>query len=153
MEFSLRPGTEADADFIMTVTETVMRGHIEKTWGQWDPAFQRDDFRKSFPHLEHSIIVCNNTDAGYLAVRRSDRTIFISKIYLLPSWQNCGIGSTIINGLIEEARTAGKPLQLNIVPVNLGAKRFYERLGFAATATIGPFIRMEYAATPETAST
>jgi GNAT superfamily N-acetyltransferase len=141
----LRTASDADVDFITDLTETVMREHIEQMWGQWDPEFQWKDFYRSYPHLRHEIVMCDEGPIGYLAVRNKDEVMFLEKLYLLPAYQNRGVGAALVGGLIDEARAAGKPLQLHIVPVNVGAKRFYERLGFTVAGTAGLFIRMEYA--------
>lgn len=151
MDFQFETGTQADADFIMALTETVMRGHFEKTWGGWDPAFQWNDLRTSFPDLEHRLVVCTGVRAGYVAIRRSETSIFVVKLYLLPAYQNHGIGAAIMRELMAEARAAGKPLQLYVLPVNEAAKRFYERLGLAVAGTPGDFILMEYPPPPGTA--
>ncbi len=145
MDFQFETGSLADADFIMALTETVMRGHFEKTCGGWDPAFQWNDLRTSFPQLEHRLVVCSGVRCGYLGIRRSETSIFMVKLYLLPAYQNQGIGTAIMGGLMEEARAAGKPLQLYVLPVNEAAKRFYERIGLVVAGTPGEFILMEYA--------
>lgn len=144
MEFQLRPGTEADADFIMALTETVIRTHFEETWGAWDAEFQWNEFRQSFESLDHHIIMCDGERAGYRALRRTGDVIGLSKLYLLPVYQNQGIGSSIIRDLIQESKEASQKLQLHIVPENRGAKRFYERLGFAVTGMSGKLMCMEY---------
>ena len=144
MNFQFETGTQADADFIMALTETVMRGHFEKTWGGWDPAFQWNDLRTTFPELEHRLVICAGVRAGYVAIRRSEASIFVVKLYLLPAYQNRGIGAAIMRELMAEARAAGKPLQLYVLPVNGAAQRFYERLGLAVTDRPGDFILMEY---------
>jgi hypothetical protein len=33
----LSPTSESDLDFVYRVTEAAMRGHVEKTWGIWEP--------------------------------------------------------------------------------------------------------------------
>ena len=144
MKFHLRPGSEADADFITALTETVMRGHFEQTWGRWDADHQWADFRQSFPDLEHRIIMCEEAMAGYCAVRRTDEAIVLTKLYLLPNYQNQGIGSSLVKDLIDEARAVNKPLQVYIVPGNESAKRLYERLGLTVTGTSGKLVCLEY---------
>lgn len=39
---SLRPASEADAEFIFSALRASMRPYVEATWGTWDERWQRD---------------------------------------------------------------------------------------------------------------
>ena len=54
---------------------------------------------------------------------------FIEQLYLAPGWTGRGIGGRLVE-LAKERRPAG--LDLFTFQVNDGARRFYERHGFAA---------------------
>jgi ribosomal protein S18 acetylase RimI-like enzyme len=142
----LRPCRAADADFVVALTEAVMRGHSERTWGRFDPDFHRAAFHAAFGRLEHSIIVCDGVEAGYLALDHRADAEYLQWLLLSPAFQKRGIGSGIVAGLIGAARAAGKPVRLRILPVNNGAQRLYERLGFAVTGHDNEFVTMEHPA-------
>jgi len=144
--YALRPCRAEDADFVVALTETVMRGHSERTWGRFDPDFHRAAFHAAFGRLAHSIVVCDGVAAGYLALDHRDGADYLQWLLLLPAFQQRGIGSAIVTDLIGAARAAGKPLQLRILPVNDGARRLYERLGFTVTGTENEFVTMAHAA-------
>ena len=55
----------------------------------------------------------------------------VDQLYVAPGWTGQGIGSRLI-GLAKERRPQG--LDLYTFQVNAGARRFYERHGFAAVA-------------------
>lgn len=144
--YRLRTCTEADADFVVSLIETVMRGHAERTWGRWDPAYHLAEFHRAFGRLDHSIVFCDGAAAGYLAIDHRDGAVYLQWLLLLPAYQQRGIGSAIVADLIDATAAAGKPLQLRVLPVNVGAQRLYARLGFAVTRTEGDFIYMEHPA-------
>jgi ribosomal protein S18 acetylase RimI-like enzyme len=54
-----------------------------------------------------------------------------------------GLGSQLLQCLIDEARSARVALQLTVLEVN-PARRFYERYGFIVTHTISPRHHMEW---------
>jgi ribosomal protein S18 acetylase RimI-like enzyme len=61
-------------------------------------------------------------------------------IDVLPDWQGKGWGRALIAALLAGLRAAGVPaVHLGMAPTNVGARAFYERLGFARipTATSG----------------
>ena len=70
-------------------------------------------------------------DAGGLqaGIRPSDGDLFLANVYLLPEFQNRGVGSMVVRGLMAEARDLGVPLTLNVLRNNPDARRLYERLG------------------------
>jgi ribosomal protein S18 acetylase RimI-like enzyme len=142
--YSLRPCRKADLAFVVALTETVMRAHAERTWGSFDKDFHRAAFHAAFGKLDHSIIVCDGVDAGYVAIAHRPDVEYLQWLLLAPAFQNRGIGTTIVRELIASARAAGKPAQLRILAVNTGARRLYERLGFAILGAEPDFIYMEH---------
>jgi len=48
---------------------------------------------------------------------------------VLTEYRNAGVGSRLINELMQEATAAGKPIKLHVVSSS-PAVRLYERLGF-----------------------
>ena len=58
----------------------------------------------------------------------------LDDLYVLPSFQNQGIGSGILNKIIDES--AGK-LYLYVFSRNIRAISFYERFGFTVQEAIG----------------
>jgi GNAT superfamily N-acetyltransferase len=135
-DIAFRPATRADAAFVLRVTEACMRVYAEQTWGVWDG---RLDLDTSFDQ----IVQLAGRDIGMVGVDRRPDFWFIDKLYLLPAYQNRGIGSAILHGLIDDAQAARTPLRLTVLEVN-PARRFYERHGFVLTHTISPRHHMEW---------
>jgi GNAT superfamily N-acetyltransferase len=74
--------------------------------------------------------------------QRSDHW-FLDKLYLLPAYQNQGIGTCLLRRLIRDAKSAQAIFRLTVLEVN-PARRFYERHGFVLTHTISSRHRMEW---------
>ena len=107
-----------------------MHGYVEAIWG-WDELWQEQRFRGNFSARAWRVIVLDGKDAGGLqaGLRASDGDLFLGNIYLLPEFQNRGVGSMVVRGLMAEARDLGVPLTLNVLRSNFDARRLYERLG------------------------
>jgi GNAT superfamily N-acetyltransferase len=133
---SLRAASGDDAAFALHVTEACMRVYAEKSWGSWNG---RADLNLAFDE----IIELAGRDIGLFGVNRHWDYWFLDKLYLLPPYQNQGLGSCLLQHLIDSARSAQVVLQLTVLEVN-PARRFYERHGFVLTHTISPRHHMEW---------
>jgi len=137
----LRAATENDAAFALRVTEACMRLYVEQTWGSWNG---RADLDLAFD----KIIELGGRDIGLIGVDRRSNDWFLGKLYVLPTYQRQGIGSYLLQRLIDEAKSARVALRLTVLEVN-PARRFYERHGFVLTHTVSPRHHMEWRGTIE----
>jgi GNAT superfamily N-acetyltransferase len=133
---SLRGATCEDAAFALHVTEACMRVYAEQTWGSWDG---RADLQLAFD----KVIQLAGRDIGLIGVDRRSDCWFLDKLYLLPAYQNRGIGGYLLQRLIDDAKATQAVLRLTVLEVN-PARRFYERHGFVLTHTISPRHHMEW---------
>jgi GNAT superfamily N-acetyltransferase len=125
--YSLRRATEQDKDFIFQAFKLSMRTYVEWAWG-WDEAFQRNGLCK-IP-LEHLRVICvEDQMAGAIYVEETDQHHWVRTVFLLPTFQRKGIGSSLLASEVSRAKEAGKSLVLRVIKIN-PAKRLYERLGF-----------------------
>lgn len=147
----MRPVIAGDEAFLFRVYAGV-RGEEVAAWG-WDlaqvDAFLRMQFTaqnrwyaSQYPGAEHSLILCDEEPAGRLMVLETGQEIRLVDISLLPQFRNRGIGRSLLAGLIEEARTSGRPVRLHVLKNN-PALRLYQRLGFSITADAEPYWQME----------
>lgn len=127
-ELALRPASESDLDFLWQLHVATMRDYVEAIWG-WDEDWQREHFYKIVQPAAHQIIVVDGEDVGTISIGQHDDAIYINNIEILPDWQNQGIGTYIITTILEDARSDGFPVALQVLKNN-PAIRFYERLGF-----------------------
>jgi ribosomal protein S18 acetylase RimI-like enzyme len=127
--YSLRKAEAADFDFLFLLHKTTMREYIEPLWG-WHEAWQAEYFQKKYDPDRRQIIQVEDQDAGVLVVEEQTGELYIGLIELLPEFQNQGIGSAIVNQLINMANANCLLLSLHVLKTNEPARRLYERLGF-----------------------
>ena len=128
MQVVCRPATQDDYDFLWWLHRATMRPYVEKTWG-WDEDWQIRYFQEHFDPTTVAIIEFDGVPIGCISVKRGDGVIFLAAIKIAPDYQNQGIGTKLIQALLNEAASQGVPVELQVLKVN-PAQRLYERLGF-----------------------
>jgi GNAT superfamily N-acetyltransferase len=107
---------------------------------------QRRQYDISYPLGENKIILFDREPAGRLLVDRSEPMWTLVDIALLPAYQNRGIGTLLLDGLLREASAAGKSVKLHVVQSN-PAKNLYERLGFSEVTSSEVYCEMKWSPT------
>jgi ribosomal protein S18 acetylase RimI-like enzyme len=90
---------------------------------------QRRAYAAQHPQAAHSIILLDDQPVGRLMVDRAGEAFTLVDITLLPEFRGQGIGGALIQELLGEAASNGKPVALYVYHSN-PARRLYERLGF-----------------------
>jgi len=127
----LRQARREDFAFCRRVTHETMRCIIERLFG-WDEAQQVAKFADQWRLDETRIITCRGEDAGWLQTRPAEDAVFLCQLYLDTPFHRRGIGTRVMQIVIDEAQCDGKAVTLDVVKIN-PARRLYERLGFQTT--------------------
>jgi GNAT superfamily N-acetyltransferase len=127
---ALRPAQPHDFPFCERLYFSEMDYVITKLG--LDMARQRQNFARQWDVTEVRIIAVSGEDIGWLQTKVTDSALFLGQLYLSGHLQRQGIGTVVLQMLMEEARCAGKPVTLSVVKIN-PARRLYERLGFRPT--------------------
>lgn len=133
MKLAYRPAVPEDFDFLFMLHEAAMRPYVEDAFGPWQAEWQRAYFRARFNPAEVRLIQLEGQDVGVLHVQERTEEIFLVSLEILPEYQGRGIGTTVMQELIESARQQGRPLALRVLKGNLRARYLYQRLGFGVT--------------------
>ena len=153
-EVVLRPATEADRDFLLTVYASTRDEELSQV--AW-PEGQREIFvRMQFdlqdaeyhrlnPDARFDVVEVGGVPAGRLYVDRRPGDLRIIDIALLPGFRGSGIGGRLLAGLLAEAAQAGTSVSIHVEHTNPAA-RLYERLGFVVVGEQGLYRRMEWTA-------
>lgn len=136
--------SESDREFLYALHRTTMYEVINNTWG-WDDAWQRADFDRRFGACAVSIIDIQGRAAGGLWLGSTPDSLQIVELQLVPEMQGKGVGSAVVQHIIQQGIDRGLPVTLSVVPANPRAQRLYERLGFEVTGVEAPFIHMRHA--------
>ena len=134
VNLSLREATPEDESLLFEVYVSTRIDELAETG--WDDeqkrAFIRMQFiarERTYPRADNRIILLNGRPIGRILVKRDDAAIRLNDIALLTECRNAGIGSRLIQDLMNEATSAGKPITLHVL-ASSPAARLYERLGF-----------------------
>jgi ribosomal protein S18 acetylase RimI-like enzyme len=124
---SFRPVKTEDYDFLYKLHVATMKDYVKETWG-WDEKSQQDMFKKKFNPQEIEIITFKKKDIGMIVIEDKE-DVFLRSIEIVPEYQKKGIGTYIMQVIINNAARKSKPVLLYVLKVN-PAQKLYERLGF-----------------------
>jgi ribosomal protein S18 acetylase RimI-like enzyme len=151
---SLRPSGPDDRDFLLRVYASTREEELRLVdWSdEQKDAFVRMQFeaqdayyREHYEPATFDVIEANGEPAGRLYVARWEDEIRIVDLALLPEYRSRGIGTALLNDLLEEGARTGKRVSIH-VEMNNPARRLYERLGFVESGEHGVYRLLE--ATP-----
>lgn len=135
---ALRPETPADEAFLFEVYASTRREELEAlAWGQASrQAFlaqqflaRQQGYHQSFPAAAFSIVLAGGKPVGRLVVDRRDEEIRIVDAALLPEQRSRGVGTALLQAVLEEAARTNKPVRLRVLQGGRSA-HLCARLGF-----------------------
>lgn len=125
----LRAATKNDRPFVEYVYFQTQRHIIDALFGWRGGEIERAKFDEFYDMAATSIIIEDDTEIGWMAVRHHLDHVELEHLYLDQSHQGRGIGSAILRGIIAKAEASDLPLRLSTAKMNR-ARRLYRRLGF-----------------------
>ncbi len=129
IEYTLRTITEKDYDFIYQVKKDAYKKYVEMNFGEWKDELQREFFKTFMEKFKEGarIITFQGKDIGFYNGCQTEYTYEIGNICILPEYQNQGIGTAILQDVLD-AHT-DKEIRLQYFKQN-PVRKLYERLGF-----------------------
>lgn len=151
---TLRPADDGDAGFLFTVYASTRREALAPLG--WDEDASQRYLRTQFEAEERDwsqhqagaqcmVILRDGDPVGRLYLARSAHEIRVMDITLLPEHQGRGIGTALLQGLLDEARRSHRTVRAH-VERGSAALQLYRRLGFLHAATRGGTWLMEWTA-------
>jgi len=104
---------------------------------------QHSYYSSQFPDAQFEILELNNEAIGRLYTDRRQHEIHIIDITLLPEFRGQGIGSALLQKILDEAASTDKCVSIHVEQLN-PAMRLYERLGFRLVQDGGIYKQMEW---------
>ncbi|MBK0420797.1 GNAT family N-acetyltransferase [Leucobacter sp. CSA2] len=128
LDWTFRPGTREDADWMAELRARVMRPDLERL-GVFSETRVRERFLTAFAPAHTRVIVVDGRDAGLVALRPGEDGLWIEHFSLRPEVQGRGIGAAVFAALLADPVDQGATLRLNVLQGS-PARRLYERHGF-----------------------
>jgi ribosomal protein S18 acetylase RimI-like enzyme len=150
----LRPIQPEDTAFLLDVYRSTRAEELDLT--DWDStsraAFvqmqftaQQTHYTTQYPDARYEIITLDGADIGRLYVRRTRSETVLMDIALLPAYRNRGLGSLMLQTLLDEASAARRAVTLHVEANNPRARAWYERHGFVevSSSDVHTFMRRD----------
>jgi GNAT superfamily N-acetyltransferase len=153
---ALRPATAADQPFLQALFASTRQRELAYLPGsdadkqlflKSQFAAQTASYRSAFPRASLQIIEVAEVAAGRWYVDRCCAPMHVIDISLLPEYRGRGIGSALLQGLLDEAGRSGAAVSLTVDMSNPAA-RLYERLGFRTVSSDGLYLRKVASGSP-----
>src|SRR5262245_28219872 len=143
MIVSKRQATEADYEFARVVHHRAYREVIERQYGPVEETAQDKFFANAWVEATHEIVLCDTVRCGYCCVEDRGHDIFIRELVIDPDYQGRGIGTTILQGVLNDSKTRKVPVRLRTQTLNRAAA-LYRRLGFRESRRTDTHVEMEW---------
>ncbi len=152
---SLRTSTAADMAFLRRLYGQVRADELavlpwlasqKEAFLDSQFALQHQHYLSHFPDACFLLVECNATPIGRFYLLKQAPEFLIIDISVAIAWQNQGIGTALMRDAQTMAQKVGAGVRLHVDQRNHGARRLYDRLGFVATHTNGPYIGMRWLA-------
>jgi ribosomal protein S18 acetylase RimI-like enzyme len=149
----LRPEREADRDFryVLFCNSRLPEWELVRAQPelfeqlmQHQFAAQTVSYLNFFPKARFDIIELGGEPIGRIVVDRPGTMLHIVDQAIVPQLRSRGVGTAIMQALMDEARAAGLPVRLKVASTNDPSMRLYARLGFVPIAEIPAYIEMEW---------
>jgi GNAT superfamily N-acetyltransferase len=125
--WSLRAAVDSDAQWIADLRARVLRPDLERL-GRFDPDRVRQRFLSAFDPVVTQVVLVGGREAGSIAVRPDEGSVWIEHFYLGADCQGRGIGSRVLQRELD-AGQGDRPFRLNVLQGSR-AQALYERHGF-----------------------
>jgi ribosomal protein S18 acetylase RimI-like enzyme len=136
VDVALRPVAPGDRPFLRAVFASTKGPELALLAG--DDSLHERFLGTQFVQFERAlaseattdfVIVADGRDVGRVALGTSDSTLHVVDIAIVTSERNKGIGTAVLEMVIDVAERDGRDITLNVDRGN-PARRLYERLGF-----------------------
>lgn len=144
-EIRFRPATDADCLFAYELKKAVDFDLLTLEHG-WDEELQwalhLHEWNTGLP-----TVICHQDKpiGTYMLLEKRDQ-LFFSRFFILPNYQNQGIGSKVMEYVIRYSKQTGKPCSLSYLK-DSHAGSLYKRMGFEIYREESPFIYTRYTPT------
>ena len=127
-DFQLRPATQEDFSFARGLYFDSMEPLLSAL-DAWDAENAENAFRSYFIAEEINVVQLNAKDVGWMQVSVTEKELCLDQIHLMEDVRGLGIGTHLINKVIDEAEAQKRDVSLSLIKGNPSIG-LYRRLGF-----------------------
>ena len=124
--FELRQATIGDCELMFRLQKL---DGAQLNQDDVEQAARFEEYKQEFNPGEIQAICSGGETIGRLRVVRGAE-IYIGGMQILPEYRGRGVGTAILESLIEESKNTSKPIRLEVFHNNLQAFGLYESVGF-----------------------
>lgn len=139
-QICLRTASKEDVPFLLELRQQTMNAYLIASG--LNPSLEEHMQRILFRFDCAQIIFLANDPVGLLKVARDGKDWHLIQIQLVPFLQGKGVGTQLIQSVIDQARSTGASIGLNVLKSN-PARRLYERLGFSVVTETARGLEMQ----------
>lgn len=148
---SSRPVRPEDSVFLLALFSSARKNELDSL--NWDAVrrqsflemqfqAQQNHYQEHFPLRDHRIVLLNSHPIGMTDIARKNDEIRVLDIILQPENRNSGLGTQLMQNLLDEADQSGRPIRLYVEKFN-PALNLYKRLDFSIIEDTGVHYHME----------
>lgn len=142
---TLRSAESSDYHWAYQIKSDAEYQFVSKHFG-WDDDFQLSLHEQEWTKTCPTIVEYKGCRAGFFSIEKEDGKEFFRRFFISRKYRNLGIGSAVLEDLLEGYKTKNKDLWLAVFIEN-PAKSLYVRFGFKVMKTTDKYEYMCY--TPE----
>lgn len=149
---SFRRVADADLPFLAELYASTRRQEVAQVpWSEeqreaflrWQFDCQHRHYLQHYSDCELLVVERDGERVGRIYVDRWEDQIRLVDISLLPEHRGHGLGTALLQGLLDEGRERGLPVTIHVERDN-AALRLYRRLGFRVLDDEGIYYLMEW---------
>ncbi len=147
-----RPIAEADLPFLERLYRSTREDELAAApWGEEEKAqfiafqftAQHRYYQEQFAAADYLIVTDGETPIGRIYLDRRSDELRLIDIALIPDRRGGGLGSLLLQDLLDEGNARGLPVRIHVEQFN-PAMRLYRRLGFEPVEDQGVYQLMEW---------
>lgn len=117
-----------EAHELAEIRLAAMRSSLEAV-GRFDPDRARERFLSTFVASDTMVLRADGNVVGFYVLRRHPDHFYLDHLYVLESFQGCGLGKWVVENLQKAARSSNMPIRLMALKES-PANAFYAACGF-----------------------
>lgn len=130
MQLDVVAAASSDREWLYALHRAAMRGMVEASYGLWVETDQRARFAANLAGHDVYVARVAAERVGAVYLSESDEAVDLALLEIDPARQRRGLGSLAVRWVVDRAARQEKPVRLQVLHANDGARRLYERLGF-----------------------